>query len=866
MTQASDLRLFAPERWADVRKLVDRLDSLTTAERARELETLGRDDAELARIAQILLERTQESVAEPLLRAVDNLFGETRAAMPARIGPFRLLRRIGAGGMGVVYLAEREGADFTQRVALKLLETNVARTTRFASRERRILAGLAHPNITTFVDAGSDEVNTWLAMEYVDGETLVDYCQSRSLDLRGRVLLFDQVCAAVAHAHAQLVVHRDLKPSNVLVNGEGAAKLLDFGIAQILDVTDERAPATRVFTPEYASPEQLRGDHATTATDIYSLGLMLYELIAGKRLPTMGRSGDADWTTAELARLATTQPEPVAEAATAPGAAKLVARQLRGDLGRIIAHAVAAEPAHRYASVLQLREDLTRWLEHRPLTIARRKFSYVAARFVRRNRVAVAVATIALAGLIGLSVVALWQAQRARAMADRADRARTFLADMFASADPFSAKGGRTSVDRLRDGAKQIEERFADAPETQAELRATIATVLDRIGEPAQARDLMLRSVEQLRQVHGPRAPQVGVALTKLALAREDSGDLGGAQADFTEAYAILLGTGTEYAKARIEAVTGLAKLANLRGDFADAERMHESVLKERRESEGPESADIAMDLMNLAADSLYSEHFARSRDLAQQAHAMLERTLGPRHARNIYVDNVLGLAQGNAGDVDAGIATLRGTIELARATLQPGALMVGNVIGSLGSVQLLAGDPTAAIVTLTEARSLNKASKNPRYGVTTMLLGLAQLRLRGTDALATLRDAREIMAAQPASNDVAYRTWGQAAYAAALAATGDATEAERLAREARATLLASPRAKSVRLGEIDVLLADVLDHNASGLDNPEHGRNAQEAQTLRAEALETFQRVYGPDHPRTRAAAAQVASSERSL
>jgi len=854
VTQASDLRLFAPERWADVRKLVNRLDALPAAERARELEALGRDDAELAGIAHMLLDQTQEeSVAEPLLRAVDHLFGDTRSTMPTRIGPFRLVQRIGAGGMGVVYLAERDGADFTQRVALKLLDTNVARTTRFASRERRILAALAHPNITAFVDAGSDDASTWLAMEYVDGETLVDYCQGRSLDLRDRVLLFDQVCAAVAHAHAQLVVHRDLKPSNVLVNGEGAAKLLDFGIAQILDATDERAPATRVFTPEYASPEQLRGDHATTATDIYSLGLMLYELIAGKRLPTLGRPGDADWTTAELARLATTQPESLPSPVAAPGAAKLVARQLRGDLGRIIAHAVAAEPAHRYASVLQLREDLTRWLEHRPLTIARHKFSYVAARFVRRHRVAVAVSAIAVAGLIGLSIVALWQAQRAQAMAERADRARSFLADMFASADPFSTKGGRTAVDRLRDGVQRIEEHFGDAPETQAELRATIASVLDRIGEPAQARDLMLRSVEQLRQIHGPHALQVGVALTRLALAREDSGDLDGAHADFSEAYAILQDGGPAYAKARIEAVTGLAKLANLRGDFADAERMHESVLKERQDSEGPESADIAMDLMNLAADSLYAERYARSEELAKRAHAMLEKTVGPRHARNIYVDNVLGLAQANAGDIDAGIATLRGTIELARATLQPGAMMIGNVIGSLGGAQLLAGDHAAALVTLTEARALNKASKNPRHGVTTMLLGLTQLRLHATDALATLREAREIMAAQPSSNDIAYTAWGQAAYAAALAAAGDAVEAERLAREARATLLSSPRAKSVRLGEIDVLFAEVLDRKAAG---------GPEAQMLRAEALEAFQRVYGPDHPRTRAIAAQVAAS----
>ncbi|HSE13863.1 MAG TPA: tetratricopeptide repeat protein, partial [Rudaea sp.] len=494
-----------------------------------------------------------------------------------------------------------------------------------------------------------------------------------------------------------------------------------------------------------------------------------------------------------------------------------------------------------------------------PLTIARRKFSYVAARFVRRHRVAVALGAIALAGLIGLSVVALWQAQRAHVMAERAERARSFLADMFASADPFSTKGGKTSADRLRDGAQRIEENFGDAPDMQAELRSTIASALDRIGEPAQARDLMQRSVEQLRLLHGPQAPQVGAALAQLAVAREDSGDLDGARADFSQAYAILQGSGAEYAKARIDAVTGLAKLANLRGDYADAEHMHQAVLKEREASEGPESADIAMDLMNLAADSLYAERYTQAESLAQRAHAMLEHTLGPRHARSIYVDNVLGLAQANAGNIEAGIATLRGAIDLARATLQPGAMMIGNVTGSLGGAQLLAGDYAAASSTLAEARKLNDAAKNPRRGVTAMLLGLAQLRLSSADALATLRDARETMTAQNSASDVAYTCWGQAAYAAALAASGAAAEGERLAREARANLLASPRAGSVRLGEVDLLLAEVLDR--SGRDGKP---GADEARTLRHEALATFRRVYGAEHPRTRAVAAQIEAFER--
>jgi tRNA A-37 threonylcarbamoyl transferase component Bud32 len=847
VSATQDKRLFAPQRWSQVRSLLDCIDGLDAAAQARELDRVGAGDPELASAARALLEPTRQFGAhESLLAAVDRLSGEPSDKIPTRVGPFRPVRRIGAGGMGVVYLAERDGADFTQRVALKLLEGDAARTARFASRERRILAALAHPNITAFVDAGNDDDHTWLAMEYVDGQPLLEFCHRRSLSTAARVALFTQVCSAVAHAHAQLVVHRDLKPSNVLVSNDGVAKLLDFGIAQMIDSSEDRAPATRVFTPEYAAPEQLRGEHTTTASDVYSLGLMLYELITLRRLPTIERRNDADWTTGELARLVTTQPAADSDApARAADDLRVLGRELRGDLGRIIAHAIAAAPAQRYASVTLLRADLTRWLEHRPLSIARPTLRYVVARFVRRHRLAVATAAIAVAALIAISVVALWQARRAQQMAARADHARVFIAELLANTDPFAAKhSGRNTAELLREGAQRLDKEFADAPDIQADLRSTIASILDRVGDPAHARDLMQRSVEQLGQVYGPRSPKVGAALNLLAIAREDTGDLDGAHDDFSAAQEILQGSGPEYAGARIEAVTGLAKLANLRGDHADAERMHRAVLAERQANEGPESADIAMDLMNLAADSLYAERFSQAEELAQRARAMLERTVGPRHARTIYVDNVLGLAQAATGNTQASIATLRGAAELARATLQPGAVMIGNVLSSLGHAQYLAGDLEAAVATLTEAHTLNEAAKNPRRSATATLLGLAQLRTGRPEALATLRDARDSMTAQKGNNDPLIAMWCQAAYAAALAAGGDLVQGEQLAREARATLLAGPNSKSVRLGEIDDLLADVLDRNA----NPDEGR------AMREEALATFRRIYGEDHPRTRA------------
>ena len=211
------------------------------------------------------------------------------------------------GGMGSVYLAERQGIDFTQRVALKLLNATGPNVVRLIARERSILAALTHPNITAFIDAGSENGQAWLAMEYVNGELLLDHCDRLQLNTTERVRIFDQVCAAVAYAHSQLVVHRDLKPSNVLVTREGTVKLLDFGIATMLTADQGEQPATRVFTPEYAAPEQLRGARATTATDVYALGLMLFELIVGRRLPTLMREGGgADWSTAELVHVANT--------------------------------------------------------------------------------------------------------------------------------------------------------------------------------------------------------------------------------------------------------------------------------------------------------------------------------------------------------------------------------------------------------------------------------------------------------------------------------------------------------------------------------------------------------------------------------
>jgi serine/threonine-protein kinase len=839
----TDKPLFTTGHWRKLRESIDRLDALSADAREAELERISAADPELARALRGFadLDTVPETLPPiPAARAPSD-------AMPAQVGPFHLLREIGAGGMGVVYLAERQGPDFTQRVALKLLDGGASRMARLAARERNILAALAHPNITAFVDAGMENGRAWLAMEYVDGEPLLEHCARLGLDTRERVRLFDQICAAVAHAHAQLVVHRDLKPSNVLVNRDGTVKLLDFGIALALDPGDAQTPATQVFTPEYAAPEQLRGERVTTATDVYALGLLLYELLCGKRLPTLGH--DNEWTTAELARFSTNG---TGDERNTTADIRTPIRLLRGDLGRIVAHALASEPARRYPTVTSLREDLQRWLDHRPLGIGRPGLAYAAARFMRRHRAAVAVAALSVVSLIATSAYALWQAHEARLMAARADHARSFLNTLFLNADPYNAKhGAEDMIGFLRDAGQRIDTEFADAPEMAILLRSTIASALLRLDQPKPAHELYLRNVNQAKALYGAHAPEVGEGLSNLARASEDSGDIDAARQQYEQAYSILKDAGEDYARGRVSVMTGLGGMALRRSDYADAEHWSELVLRERMAHEGPRSPDIAMDLQNLANDAMYQEHFAKALSLAQRAHAMLEQVLGPGHPRSIYVDNTLGIAQLYMGQCADATATITNALAVARRNLPPGAHMLGSVLGNLGRAQACAGDAAAGIANLRQARAIASAAHDLNIGTIELRLGTIELQAHDPEAEKTLAASRKDLSATSSrfQDAKANLLWADAAYGDVLVADGKAAEGENLAREARTRIQAYKDSDSSTLAEIDLLLADIRSRQS----------DTMQAHALREEALQIFERVYGADHPKTRALAAQL-------
>lgn len=427
-----------------------------------------------------------------------------------RIGPYRLMHELGRGGMGSVWLAERADGQFSQRVALKLIKLgmdSVHVQSQFR-RERELLARLQHPNVAQLIDGGVDaRGRPWFAMEHIDGIGLRMWMERNQPDLRRRLDLFVKLCCAVAHAHAQLIVHRDLKPSNVLVQADDEPRLLDFGIAKLVEVDDPEQTATmqRFLSRDYAAPEQLRGDAVSTATDVHALGLILFELLTGQRYRVLHADGAA-----------TLRPSlALGEESTAPP--HVSRTQLRGDLDAIVLRALADDPARRYAGAQALADDVQRHLDGKPVEARPDGFVYRSAKFVRRNRAAVGVATFGLVALFVASGIAFWQAVQKSAEAERArialkqsEAVRQFIVSIFAEADPSKAKGTDTTAGELLAAARtRVAHELDGEPEVAAEL-------LDQIGNTyvSLSQDDLARATLKEALVFNERAthPSLGVA------------------------------------------------------------------------------------------------------------------------------------------------------------------------------------------------------------------------------------------------------------------------------------------------------------------------------------------------------------------
>ncbi|MEO8674745.1 MAG: serine/threonine-protein kinase [Casimicrobiaceae bacterium] len=533
-------------QFARLSALLDEALDLEGPQRDAFLHELGARDALLAVHVRDLLASMAAMHDEGLLETRDVLKTRLAAApdedatlVGRSFGPYRVLRIIGQGGMGMVWLAERADGLFDRRVALKLVHPGLmgtALTERFA-RERAILASLEHPNIARLLDAGfTADGQPYLAIEYVDGIPLTRYCDREQLPVRARIGVLLQVLHAVQFAHANLVIHRDLKPSNLLVDGEGQVKLLDFGIAKLLhDGTAHESELTalagRAFTPDYASPEQITGAPITTASDVYSLGVLLYELLCGQRPyhPKRDSRGALEEAivTAEAARPSEVAlSDSIADArSTSP---RQLAQSLRGDLDTIAQKALKKNPADRYATVEALAQDLQRHLAGEVVEARPDSAYYRFSRFVMRHKMVVAsaaVVTVALGAGLGVSLwqagVARTQAAVARNEAAKATAVQDFLLDIFRANSierPDPVKARETTARELLDlGGKQAEEGLKDSPEARAVVLDTLADMYYQLGLNTEAARQRRRALDVLKQAFGPDDPRIVEALIAYA-------------------------------------------------------------------------------------------------------------------------------------------------------------------------------------------------------------------------------------------------------------------------------------------------------------------------------------------------------------
>jgi tetratricopeptide (TPR) repeat protein len=791
-----------PAAWAQLRMLLDEALALPAADRPAWLARLDDRHAALRpRLQALLAHAADDGVAgaspAAAVRLLDALpvMGATQGGAPAdtaglpgecagdAVGPYRLIRELGSGGMGSVWLAERTDLLQGRQVALKLPHGAWRRAglAERLAREREILATLEHPNIARLYEAGvAPDGQPWLALEHVDGRRIDAYCLERGLPLAERLRLFLQVARAVAHAHAQLVVHRDLKPANILVTHAGDVKLLDFGIAKLLDagVAEETAltrEAGRALTPEYASPEQILGRPLGTASDVYSLGVVLFELLTDARPYRLGR---ATRVALEDAIVQAHVPRP---SSVAPPGRR---RALRGDLDTIVLKALRREPAERYPTVAALAEDVQRHLERRPVLARPDRAAYRLRTFVLRHRMAVGAGTAVVAALAVGLVGALWQAQLARAEQRRAEAVKAFVTGLIVDVDPFSTTTQAPTVEGLLQMAEQrLRGAYLRDPAIRVELLQTVGASLIGLSRFERAEAVLRQAVAEGRDALGPDHPLTLQARLTMLDVHRFRGRVAEMQAELDALLPALRADPAAPPEQLQRALTARAHLDLDTGRYAAAATAASEALGlavARLGDEHPHSGQAALLLATAAS---FGDDDERALELMLQARDRLLRIHGSErpHAGVLEARFGVGRALGNVGRYAEAVDELHEVLQQVQTLLGGQAHMAAFVATDLARFELELGRPGPAAAAMTQAMAiLQRETAQDSYTVAAA---------RGQHGLALLALGRHDAARQQlarAGEDMARMHGPQhpqtlglaAAHAAALARLGRLDEA----------------------------------------------------------------------------------------
>ncbi len=748
MTSSSD-------RWSQISSLFDELVELNSDQRGQRLAAVESTDAALADEVRALLMADEEAsglLDGDAVAAVPGVLTRESDGMPAdgMAGPYRLLRLLGEGGMGVVWLAERTDGAYEQQVAIKVLKRGMdthAILRRFL-QERRILARLNHPNIVRLVDGGmTSDGRPFYVMDYVDGEAITTYACQRALDVRARTALLAVVADAVAYAHTQLIVHRDLKPSNVLVDTQGSPRVLDFGIAKLIEQSGEQTmtgTGMRVLSPAYAAPEQILGEAISTATDVYALGLMLCELLTGQ-LPRQRRGV----TSAQLALDASQ--EVVDRASTLAARldadqvrttygdhadARQLAHSLSGDLDLIIATALQREPARRYATAAAFAGDLRRWLDGHPITARADSAPYRFNRFVRRHRVGVAATALVILALVAGLGASLWQADKARHQAqlaeqqaqradqqaqradkeavsarqsaERSQRVTKFLISIFTQEDPLrQIDGGATTLAQSFDAAlKRIDTEFADDPALQGELLDDFGEITTNKGDFKQSQALLERALALAEKSRGADHPAVAESLVNLGVLAAYRGDMSAAKPYLQRAVAILEPHAHDLPGDYANALGSLAQVISHEGNLPESRRMQRRVLEIQREANvAPETLIPA--LSNLATVEATAGNYVEAESLANEALSIAEHVFGKESANVIPPLWTLETVAASRGDLEQEQRLVERRLAVARAALAPDHPWLAAALGNSGFVLMRLGQAKEGEKRMREALQL---------------------------------------------------------------------------------------------------------------------------------------------------------------
>lgn len=765
------------ERWARLRKLFTAAGALPSGERRAWLVKECVDAPDLVDEVLDLL-RAGTAAGSSIDEIVDEAAASFADTLPEgqRIGPYRILDTIGRGGMGQVYLAERADDEFRQRVAIKTvgwLGASAELVQRFRT-ERQILADLEHPHIARLLDGGQSENGTpYLVMEFVDGQTITEWCNRKKLSLRERLRLFLKVCNAVSYAHRKLVIHRDIKPSNILVDDRGDPKLLDFGIAKLLDADKDARPGVtradmRVLTPEYASPEQVRGDAASTATDVYGLGILLYQLLTNRFPYEISDANSPDIAKIICNTEPTAPSTAVARAADGPhmpaSVAKL-ARSLEGDLDNIIMKALRKEPERRYESVANLAADVGNYLERRPVSARKPSFRYRAGRFISRNRVAVATSTA-----VFLTVVAMtaWYTHRLGAERDIAEQERQtaeaateFLIDLFAVNDPAESLGESLSAREVLDrGATKLDEGLTESPLVRARLLQTLGVVYEQLGLYDEAQRFLEEGAELNRKVlprmnetqiagleklawiyyrreDWPRAaelaaealalreslvgtddPSLGESINLLGTVSYWQDDFDATLAYYHRALEVLQGDEEWIVLERAQTLNHLGITYAYLGRSEEAEKSYLESLRLRLAILEPNHPRIGAAKANLAAFYHGINEFGKSRELALEALAIDRAVLGDNHADVAFDLNLLAAISVEMDELDDAVNYAGQAVSTWRATVGPTHSRYARALDVLATAQMERGDLDAALASAQECYDVILAANDPQHSL----------------------------------------------------------------------------------------------------------------------------------------------------